>query len=215
LLDRKKDFLNILLRFIEMPIKDEAEHFGGLEYSDSFNSNRAVDLTGAISPDSATPHESAIPVDDEVRSFIMSSLKNGCYWPQAIIASKYPEYFITCLLESFNNEPVMDVMLSILHEIKTQKLGHGAIFGAAELGRKFLNLASLLSVKIACFVDSDERFHGMLIEGIPVIPLIKAPNDTTYFVIASFAYAEQIHTALQRHYDDSVCKPRVFFMSPK
>ncbi len=202
MLERKMDFLNMLLRLIEAPAKREAELLGSFYYFDGFNARRPEKLSGTL-PEGR--------LDDlEIRRFIAAELKNGGYWPQAAVEIQMPEYFNRLLLNSLGDSPSFSVMLAILEEIKARKFKVGVIFGASELGRKFQMLAQMLGVPLACYVDSNKRLHGTGVNGLIVLSLDDAPANVDYFVIATYIYAGEIRTILEMRYPDKNLRP-VFF----
>jgi hypothetical protein len=208
LLERKRDFLSILLRFIDMPDKDEAARFGGLLYSDGFNSEKRARLTDAA----ASLPRTANPTKYAVKAFITASLKSGCCWPQAVIAEEREGYFTNQLIEALDDDPAAGVIISILNQIKARNYKSGAIYAASEIGRKIQWFADILAVKIDCFVDSDKRLRGSMIGTLPVISLNEVSEEIDYYIIASIAYAEQIGAMLRARYADNIKKPELFFL---
>ena len=203
LLRRRKDFLSILLRLIEMPTKQESALLGPLSYLDQFNQTVPVKLSGELSH-----KKENIPKD--IQGFISTELKNGIYWPQAIIALQLPEYFNDLLLHSVSDDPSFRPMLSILKDIQVKKYSTGVIFGASELGIKFKKLADMLKVPITCFVDSDKRLHGTTISGLIVHPLEDVPANIDYYIIASYIYANEIRATLQSYYSCYDSRPVIY-----
>lgn len=202
LLTKKVDFLNILMRLIEMPTIQEAERIGALYYNDGFNSEQYERFVNQI-PESDLN-------DSAIGGFIASELKNGKYWPQAVVAVKRPGYFNRLLINSINDSPAYSAMLAILEEIQARELRVGVIFCASELGRKFQKLAEMLNITISCFVDSDRRMHGTAINGLPVRPLNEVPEKVDYFIIATYIYSKEIRTILEVKYPNKRTAP-VFF----
>jgi FMN phosphatase YigB (HAD superfamily) len=202
LLSRKADFLNVMLRFVETPTRREAEMFGSLRYFDGFNAERPAALAGSAPKPGLR--------DAEIENFMADALRNGVCWPQAAVASAYPEYFDQLFLHRLAGDSPFAAMLAVLEEVRAKGYRTGVIFGASELGRKFLTLAGMLGVRLACFVDSDKRLHGTKAAGLTVRPLDEAPENAEYFVIASYIYAKEMRTVLENKYANADGKPVIF-----
>jgi FMN phosphatase YigB (HAD superfamily) len=199
---KKKDFLNILLRFIDMPTKKEAELIGSLRYFDGFNNAQPTELSDL----SATLGLK----DSSAKHYITAELTKGNYWPQANIALHAPAYFHRALLNNLYDDPTLNAMLEIIDEIKSRHYETGVIFGASELGRKFCKLAVTLNLSIVCFIDSNKRLHGTAADGVKIRSLYEMRGHVDYFVIASYVYAKEMRTILEAYYSDERQRPMIF-----
>lgn len=201
LLERKQDFLNLWLRFIECPTAEEATHFGKLFHFDGFNS-KGFDPLVADAYKGNADHAA-------IERYINSEMRRGAYWPQAAVAMTRPEYFQRKLLNNADN-PASASMLSVAFEIKKNNYTAGSIFGASEMGMKFREICAAMGLGIRCFIDSDRRLHGKTMDGLRVLPLEEIPCDVEYIVIASYIYAEEMRMMVKRHYGNRRNAPIVY-----
>jgi FMN phosphatase YigB (HAD superfamily) len=206
LLERKSDFLKIWLRFIEMPTQAEADMMGSFPYVDHFNSQFATTLMGRLPKQGLN--------DAEIRMYIANEMKNGTFWPQAAVVKVYPEYNISRLLENLN-----DISQEQIYEILriVQRMGYkkGIIFCASELGRRFSEMADVFKIPLLCFVDSDKRLHGTVVNGLIVRSLDSITEQVDYYVIATYIYANEIRTILQSKYRAFINRPEFYDFGEK
>jgi FMN phosphatase YigB (HAD superfamily) len=201
LMKRKADFLNIWLRFIEMPTKDEAVFMGGFPYMDEFNEQYSKPLIDHL-PDSSLS-------DKELCLFITDELKNGAYWPQAAATIKHPEYTVSRLIENLN-DIALERIYKILQKIRYKGYTNGVIFCASELGRQCSEMAAALKIPLLCFVDSDKRLQGTSINNLKVRALDSIVGEADCFIIATYIYAKEIRGILEEKCSSLSRKPKIY-----
>lgn len=204
LLEKRKSFLGILLRLIQVPMVQEAEHIGSMLYSDNYNYSRTL----ALCPlDNVSINLSN---DNDVEEFLNSGLTQDLLWPQATITLKSQEYNVKKLLKNMLEFPLIEAMIPIFAKIKANNLKKIIIFGASELGISFVKMATILKIQIVCFVDSNINLHGMTISGLRVCPLTNInKSDIEAFVIASYTYKKEIQSIIEHYYSDTQSKPLI------
>lgn len=200
LLERKESFLSILLRFVEMPLYEEAINFRELEYFDRYTSIKPSKLIGEI----------GLSAGEDPKEYIAQRLIDRVAWPQAQIAISRRDYFNEIMIASLHNDPAQEAIIKIVKEIKGAKLKNGVIFGASVWGRKIKEVASILGVNPVCFVDNDEKLHGKEIDGTIVISLDDVGCPVDYYVVASFIFAKEIKNIIEAKYRNAENKPKIY-----
>ena len=182
LLRKKIGFINIWRRLIETPSIEDARFLGGLLLYDNYTIEKEV-------------YPVCDMVDKEfgnIDQYLENISRSKSDYPQARVVIRHPDYFKTKLIEKSYFAPGINRMIEIINSISGN---HIAIFAAGQRGRDFLKIARLFGLDIECFIDSDKKKQGTMIDGIPVIAIEEAKNITT-FINASYNYPSEINRTI-------------------
>jgi predicted HAD superfamily hydrolase len=202
LLTRKTSFLNIFLRYIEMPTTREAQYAGQLVYYDRYVRKEAVALCDFLLPDNLS--------DAEIREVLASYKNRHSLWPQAAIAISFPTFFPREFLLSCKDMPFIREMAFIIQEIIAQTFKNVVIYAAGQRGHDFCKIAELFDIPIRCFVDGNRNLQGNYIMGKKIVALHELGEDVDAFVVTALRYGEEIANDIRKHYEKNEKEPQIF-----
>jgi len=86
------------------------------------------------------------------------------------------------------------------------------VYGAGDVGKQFAEVARAMGLHIARFVDSNEKRWGTSVDGIEVGSLSDAAlTGINRYVVASFAFAEEIEDTIRKFYaDHGLAQPEIY-----
>jgi hypothetical protein len=201
LLERKKDFLNILCRFMQYPSTNEAEIIGGLSCEDTFLNLRFRTFAGEPPPPGLS--------ESEIAEFMSGARIDGTYWPEAAVARVYPQYRLRKIINNSENMPYTDIF-TVCERIKDAGPQTGYVFCASEICVKFCEFAKLFGIELKGIVDSDKRLHGTVVGGLKVMSINDIKKTPDYFFVASYVYAKEVRKIIADKYGGRVRLPRIF-----
>jgi hypothetical protein len=100
------------------------------------------------------------------------------------------------------------------NKINSKKVKEIIVYGAGEVGKTFVSVVKNSDIDIQCIVDRNPLLWGQHIDGIEIKNLPEAQKcDVPVYVIASFAYIEEISDTILNSYVDSGIEPTIFSLS--
>lgn len=200
-------FLNILVRFIDMPTSEEAVRVGGIRYYDALTDKEPMPLCG-------TALDPALS-DEKIDALLASSAWNDSIWPQATVARTRPQYFISRYIRETSDDPFVRLSHRILMD--AQAMGHTyvAVYALTENARSFARIADIFGCPIYCFVDGNPHLHGTWAEGKQIMPLAALDTKVDAFVIASVYSADEIKATIRAHYASGEKQPAIYDFTGK
>ncbi|MNI94828.1 hypothetical protein D3C73_1529950 [compost metagenome] len=85
------------------------------------------------------------------------------------------------------------------------------MYGAGEAGQALVAVARMYTCSVRGFVESKESLHGTVVSDVPVMSLTQAmESDCHVYVVASFAFAEEIEAGILRRYADKDRQPIIY-----
>jgi hypothetical protein len=203
LLEKKKDFLRILCRFMQTPSAEEAKEIGGLSYDDTFLNHAFQTFAGEMPP--------ACLSEPEISRFLSNAWKEGAYWPEAAVAQVYPQFELKKIVTALNGKFYSD-FFAFFEQIKNDKLKIGYVFCASEICVKFCEFAKLFDIELKGIVDSDKRLHGSIVGGLKVVDIHDIKKVPDYFFVASYVYAKEVSKIITDKYCEQTILPKIFVM---
>jgi HAD superfamily hydrolase (TIGR01549 family) len=203
LLERKKDFLNILCRFMQYPSADEAKILGGFSYEDTFLNFGYRTFAGEMPPAGLS--------ETEISNFLSIARRHGSYWPEAAVTRVYPQYGLKKIMNDTGDMFYSDIF-AVCERIKSAGLQTGYVFCASELCVKFCEFAELFCIELKGIVDSDKRLHGSIISGLKVMGISYIKKTPDYFFVASYVYAKEVSKIITDKYSLQTHLPRIFLL---
>lgn len=87
------------------------------------------------------------------------------------------------------------------------------VYGAGEVGRTLIPIAKNGGINIRCAIDRNPLLWSQHIDGVEIVSLQKAMNEKHHtYLIASFAYIDEICQLIQSRFDDKGQLPRILTM---
>jgi FMN phosphatase YigB (HAD superfamily) len=201
LLERKKDLLNILCRFMQFPSADEAKILGGLSYEDTFLNRCFRPFAGKMPPEGLS--------EAEIAKFISNARKGGFYWPEAAVTLVYPQYGFRKAINDSMDMLYSDIC-AICEQIRDAGLQTGYVFCASDICAKFCEFAELFGIALKGVADSDKRLHGSVVHGLKVVGIDDIKETPDYFFVASYLYAKEVGKIISEKYGGQARLPRIF-----
>jgi hypothetical protein len=111
---------------------------------------------------------------------------------------------------SFGSE-YLHLSSSLSNYIKDMGVDEVIVYGAGDVGHSLVRALNLKNIKVNCVVDKNELLTGSFIENAEITSLNEAirKNIDTY-VIASFAFREEITSIIEDKYSGIGKKPTIF-----
>jgi len=206
LLERKKDFLNILCRFMQCPSIDEAKIIGGISYEDTFLNQKFEPFAGEMPSSKLT--------ESEIVAFLSRARIDGTYWPEAACKQVYPQYSLKKIISDLGNINMLySDIFRICEKIKESKFKAGYIFCAApEVCEKFCEFANLFEIELKGIIDSDKRLHGSIIRGLKIMGINEINEIPDFFFVASYVYGKEVSRIIVDKYSGQICIPKIFLL---
>jgi HAD superfamily hydrolase (TIGR01549 family) len=203
LLEKKKDFLNILCRFMQSPTADEARIIGGFSYDDTFLNVGFRTFAGEMPPIGLS--------ESEIPEFMSRARRAGSYWPEAAVTRVYPQYGLKRAIGDLDNTLYSDIF-AICERIKSAGMQIGYVFCASEACVKFCEFAKLFGIELKGIADSDKRLHGSVVGGLKVVDINDIRKTPDYFFVASYVYAKEVSKIITDKYSGQARLPRIFLL---
>ncbi len=186
--DRQQLLLS-LYRLIDFPTPEEAHALGRLHNDTNFGSSEVVPLC----PEEIIEQARRVRAVDFVQKYLRSC---PAVWPQGCLTLADPTGLFQ-LRGSSDRTEHLSLAFTILCRLRESKQHRFGVFGAGDIGRRFLRSAHLAGLPVACYVDSNRRLWGTTIDGIRVVPLDEAlALNVNCFLIASVAFEGDIRALL-------------------
>lgn len=186
----------ILQRLIEYPRHEEAKLLGALIQHEYCNFTYEMSIVNDCNVQWL--HELGI------EAFLTTTTKTffpyEVYWPQGVVESKYPNYFMKKYIEENLKTQLDKDIYYLLLKLSSLQHKNVLIYGAGELGNQIFNMAKMLDVTVEAFIDRNymqmpDGFHGL-----PVISLEQITDDTTHIIIASLSFKTEILNVISIHF---------------
>lgn len=196
LLLNRDGFINIFSRLINYPLAEEAVLLGSLIQDDQSHFSRDETIVRI--------KEKELLNKIGVEKFVLygkeSYYVNEIYWPQGVIATVLPEFYISKFLnEKLSDNVTRKVYLTIL-KIKQLDIKKFCVYGAGEIGQKISYLCNSNGIKIDSFIDKNFDKSPKNILGIPVNGKHYLDESVDCILIGSQAYYEEIKEELVEYY---------------
>lgn len=177
-----QDVTKIALRLVTLPTPDEVSILGKLYYDENYG----VDIVQSLCPDIMVQEAEKTGVD----AFIELHPPGEVAWMEGIVTQIDETYYIEKILgQSLTGYE--HFIMKIVKKVLLGKPEQVVVAGAGEAGRKLQRYMELYGIRIEAFTDNNEKLQGNKLNGIPVKSLHNS-FMTKHYVIASFAYAEEI-----------------------
>jgi anaerobic magnesium-protoporphyrin IX monomethyl ester cyclase len=86
------------------------------------------------------------------------------------------------------------------------------VYGAGEVGRAFLAVATKAGLAVRCVVDRNQALWGQAIEGVPICSLQDAFGLGLHkYFVASFSYVDEIREQIEACYRGSAIRPDIYW----
>ena len=177
-----QDATKMVQRLVTLPTMQETKLLGNLQYDENYG----VDEVHSLCPENFV--QMAIQMGSD--AFIESHLPGEIPWMEGVITQADGTYYIEKTLEQSLTGYERSI-IKIVKKVLCNKPEQVVVAGAGEAGRKLQRYMELYGIRIEAFTDNNQKLQGSGINGIPVKSL-KDSFVTKHYVIASFAYAEEI-----------------------
>jgi FMN phosphatase YigB (HAD superfamily) len=182
-------------RLLTMPTPAEADRLGDWVHEDNEGGDGVRRLT----------HPDAVPDGVTPQAFLHATASGGCAWgtswawPAGTCARRWPGYFDDLWQDAVGADdgspPAVQVLAT---RLRREGVTRCHMWGAGEVGLAMLCALRREGVQVRLVIDSNPALHGTLLEGVPVVsPEAADASDAEVFVIASFAFAEEITQRLR------------------
>lgn len=182
-----KEALQIVLRLFQVPIKIEAEKLGNMVWDDSFTQFTVKSFCDER-------YRKQI-VELGVDAFINTIKLGANVWVEGLVTQVEPMYYLDKVLDE-NANSYEKAILAIVRNVVIHNPDWVVVVGAGEAGRALQKYLDLYGVKIEAFTDNNVKLQGSMVNGIPVKTL-RDVFKTSHYVIASFAYADEIYEQIR------------------
>lgn len=182
-----KEFTQIFLRLQTMPTLDEAKILGKLSYDENYG----VDSVTRFADEKSVLEIKNIGIEKWLKSVVPGQKA----WVESIVVQAQQEYYVDKALTEKSSDYQKSI-LEIVKKVFVDKPEKVIIAGAGEAGRQLHKYLELYGMKVEAFTDSNKKLWGSFIDEIPVKSL-EENFDSIHFVIASFAFAEEISNQIR------------------
>lgn len=208
LLSKKRDWVKLIHRLLDMPNYNEALHIGNLYFDENFGSK----FVSKFVTNEDNKMLDNLGIEDFLKINSGGYRMNRVSWPQGVVTKKYPSYLFNHYLQ--NNKPnnYLAKMLNIIYRLKEYNYTEFIIYGAGEAGEALLQVAKLNNMTVNNIVDRKEALWGTYINGVEVVSLehVIKYSDHHVFGIGSFSFAGEIkHDIIQRYKNENI-EPVIF-----
>lgn len=193
---KHEGFRAIFLRLIEYPTQQEAKLLGALIQHEYCNFTHEMSIVN----DTNITLLNSIGIEEFLNKTSKTFFPYEVYWPQGVIENIYPNYFLRKYIEQNLKTELDKDIYKLLVELTVVRDTRVLIYGAGELGNQIFNMAKLLNVNIASFIDRNymqmpDGFHGL-----PVISLDEVKGDVTHIIIGSLSFKAEILNTIRAHF---------------
>lgn len=177
----------IPMRVVNFPLEKEADMIGNICFDENFGMNTVKKMC----PDEFIERVKQIGAAE----FIENIVPGDVPWIEGVITRVCPAYYIDRVFEQRLSEYEYSVY-KIVKQVVSNNIKNVVVSGAGEMGRMMKRFLSIYNINVEAFTDGNPKMQGNIIEGIP-IKSVKDNFNTKHFIIASFAYAEEIEEQLR------------------
>ena len=170
-----------------MPTLDEAKILGKLSYDENYG----VDSVTRFADEKNVLEIKNIGIEKWLKSVVPGQKA----WVESIVVQAQQEYYVDKALTEKSSDYQKSI-LEIVKKVFADKPEKVIIAGAGEAGRQLHKYLELYGMKVEAFTDSNKKLWGSFIDDIPVKSL-EENFDSIHFVIASFAFAEEISNQIR------------------
>lgn len=207
LLEKKREWGLLLHRALDMPTYEEARMIGQLCHCDNFGSTDVFQL--------CREEERQLLNEMGVENFL-ERIRCGyhalnVYWPQGILTQQYPSYLFKKYLNESGAFSYLAVMNAMVSEIKREGISEIIVYGAGEVGRALMKIASMYQLHVRNIVDRKESLWGNVIDGVEIVSLDEAMKSGLHvYAVASLAFSREIKNDIEERYAGNKDKLKVF-----
>lgn len=178
----------MFMRVIDFPTPEEAKYIGSLSFDENYGRD-------AVEP-MCSPNELQKVKEMGPERYVDQIIPGDVPWVEGLIVQNRPEYYVEKLADtnfSYYDRALFRMVQSALN----RGIRHINVVGAGEAGRALKKYLDLYAVQVECFIDNNESLHGTVLDGIEVVGM-NMPHASEVYMIASFAFAEEITKQIQR-----------------
>lgn len=177
-----QDAARIALRMITLPTLEEAKLLGTLQFDENYGVDGVYPL--------CTSELILEAKRTGIEVFAESHPPGEIAWIEGIVTQVDASYYLNQILEQAKSGYERSIV-KIVQRVLEERPERVVVAGAGEAGRMLQRYLELYGIGIEAFTDQNVKLQGSGLNGIPVKTL-KDTFDTNHFVIASFAYADEI-----------------------
>jgi len=185
--NERSSLRELVLRLITLPTEEEAGFLGDLTWDNNY---------GKLNTDRFCSKEDMERVKEiGVPAFCQEQNLRENMWLEGVVTQVQPYYYLNQVLEmkaSTYEQSVMKIVKNILQS----NPGEVIVVGAGDVGRTLQKYLKLYGIRIEAFTDNNVKLQGSVINGIPVRTL-RDEFKSGHYVIASFAYADEIYEQIR------------------
>lgn len=185
--DSVRESAKIFTRLQTMPALKEAKAFGKLLYDENYGVNSIIEFSD---------EESITEVKNMgAEKWLKNIVPGQKPWVESIVVQAQQEYYVDKALAEMTSDYEKSI-LGIVKKVFINRPKSVIIAGAGEAGRMLQKYLELYGMQIEAFTDSNTKLQGNFVDNIPVKSL-KDDFESSHFVIASFAFAEEIENQIR------------------
>ena len=185
--DSVRESAKIFTRLQTMPALKEAKAFGKLLYDENYGVNSIIEFSD---------EESITEVKNMgAEKWLQNIVPGQKPWVESIVVQAQQEYYVDKALTEMTSDYEKSI-LGIVKKVFINRPERVIIAGAGEAGRMLQKYLELYGMQIEAFTDSNTKLQGNFVDNIPVKSL-KDDFESSHFVIASFAFAEEIENQIR------------------
>lgn len=181
-------------RLLTMPTAIEADRLGDWLHEDNEGGRATRPMT---SPE-------GIPAGVTPTAFLRATASGGrawgthWAWPAGTCARRWPGHIEDLWQEAVGGEDGSPAAVHVLAtRLQRERVRRCDMWGAGEVGLAMLRALRRADVEVRLVIDSNPTLHGTLLDGVPVVSPDQVRGDADVFVIASFAFADEIERRLR------------------
>lgn len=177
-----QDAARIALRMVTLPTLEEAKLLGALQFDENYGVDGVYPLC---------TRELVMEAERTgIETFVENHPPGDLAWIEGIVTQADSSYYLNQVLEQAKSGYERSIV-KIVQKVLEERPEGVVVAGAGEAGRMLQRYLELYGIGIEAFTDQNVKLQGSGLNGIPVKTL-KDTFDTNHFVIASFAYADEI-----------------------
>ncbi|MBF0567863.1 MAG: hypothetical protein HQK95_03250 [Nitrospirae bacterium] len=204
---RRRQFIALVHRLVDMPVLPEAQLLSTLHHEDNYGSNSAAQ----ICKDSDNKLLDALGPEKFMDKTRYGFSHGQVIWPQGVVSLKFPTYIFKRYCAMNNSMNYFTMMNDMAGLMLDEGIGECMVYGAGEIGLVFLQAASLNALKVINIIDANNNLWGERINGIEVVSLSEAMKGQVHnYAVASHIFAIEIVKTIEAAYDNTEIKPRVY-----
>jgi FMN phosphatase YigB (HAD superfamily) len=207
LVKRKRQFIALPHRIVDMPVLKEAQLLSALHHEDNYGSDCTTQICKAA--------DGKLLLELGPERFLERTRYGFKYgqvsWPQGVVSLEYPTYIFRRYSAMNNSMNYFSMMNDMVYLMLDEGISECVVYGAGEIGLTFFQAAGINGLKVINIVDGNKNLWGERIDGIEVISLSEAMKGQVHnYAVASHLYAIEIVKTIEAAYGDERLKPRIY-----